>query len=511
MFETQKTYLCNQNMWSFWVLSLLLIVMDSCAVKLDSIQLKHGFQLSFKLLKEAQSLEFSALNGKVQYTIWSSSVKPKKGQVTGWGNDKRFIIKSVTFDDQGNYTQKSLKRTVLVNVKVKVVPSVIGKECVAGETLKISLRGLTSRQATLDFYSHDLNLTLVDHGLPIGKSHPNYYERLKVTTETIEVLNVNVSDMGNYTLQDDRGRKVLMVIMKLVDHHEKKLNPLVALMLLLGIPAGVCCCCRKRIFKKSGHPTTTTIVQSGNPIPPPGPPPSYNTVVDPAVPGLLYTWFVNPSCLMAINTPTYPAPGDSKVYPPPNPAFAPQPYYGGQHAMPPNLSLLKDLEQGISSEYSHNNPAYPPAVPEFPPGQLSQCSAASSIPPAPAVWNRIYKKSGHPTTTTNVQSGNLIPPLGPPPSYNTVVVPAIPGPINTPTYPAPGDSKVYPPPNPAFAPQPYYGGQHAMPPNLDVAPVMFHAPAGPAAVTGEINMNEISPATPLLTPSQPEVSLLSCS
>ncbi|XP_035387456.1 uncharacterized protein wu:fc21g02 [Electrophorus electricus] len=427
-------------MWSFWVLSLLLIVMDSCAVKLDSIQLKHGFQLSFKLLKEAQSLEFSALNGKVQYTIWSSSVKPKKGQVTGWGNDKRFIIKSVTFDDQGNYTQKSLKRTVLVNVKVKVVPSVIGKECVAGETLKIPLRGLTSRQATLDFYSHDLNLTLVDHGLPIGKSHPNYYERLKVTTETIEVLNVSVSDMGNYTLQDDRGRKVLMVIMKLVDHHEKKLNPLVALMLLLGIPAGVCCCCRKRIFKKSGHPTTTTNVQSGNLIPPPGPPPSYNTVVDPAVPGL-------------INTPTYPAPGDSKVYPPPNPAFAPQPYYGGQHAMPPNL--------GISSEYSHNNPAYPPAVPEFPPGQLSQWSAASSIPPAPA--------------------------------------------INTPTYPAPGDSKVYPPPNPAFAPQPYYGGQHAMPPNLDVAPVMFHAPAGPAAVTGEINMNEISPATPLLTPSQPEV------
>uniref|UniRef100_A0AAY5EN75 Immunoglobulin V-set domain-containing protein n=1 Tax=Electrophorus electricus TaxID=8005 RepID=A0AAY5EN75_ELEEL len=270
-------YICHKCLQSYVHFSSFPI--DSCAVKLDSIQLKHGFQLSFKLLKEAQSLEFSALNGKVQYTIWSSSVKPKKGQVTGWGNDKRFIIKSVTFDDQGNYTQKSLKRTVLVNVKVK--------ECVAGETLKIPLRGLTSRQATLDFYSHDLNLTLVDHGLPIGKSHPNYYERLKVTTETIEVLNVSVSDMGNYTLQDDRGRKVLMVIMKLVDHHEKKLNPLVALMLLLGIPAGVCCCCRKRIFKKSGHPTTTTNVQSGNLIPPPGPPPSYNTVVDPAVPGLV--------------------------------------------------------------------------------------------------------------------------------------------------------------------------------------------------------------------------------
>lgn len=34
-------------------------------------------------------------------------------------------------------------------------------------------------------------------------------------------------------------------------------NPLMALLLLLGIPAGICCCCRKKIFKKKATTATT--------------------------------------------------------------------------------------------------------------------------------------------------------------------------------------------------------------------------------------------------------------
>lgn len=36
-------------------------------------------------------------------------------------------------------------------------------------------------------------------------------------------------------------------------------NPLLALLLLLGIPAGICCCCRKKIFRKKA--TNATMLQ----------------------------------------------------------------------------------------------------------------------------------------------------------------------------------------------------------------------------------------------------------
>lgn len=36
-------------------------------------------------------------------------------------------------------------------------------------------------------------------------------------------------------------------------------NPLLALLLLLGIPVGICCCCRKKIFKKKA--TNATMLQ----------------------------------------------------------------------------------------------------------------------------------------------------------------------------------------------------------------------------------------------------------
>ena len=64
-------------------------------------------------------------------------------------------------------------------------------------------------------------------------------------------------------------------------HEDTGSNPLLALLLLLGIPAGICCCCRKKIFRKKATTTATHIVQAEGP--PPGGPPSYNSPSTPMV------------------------------------------------------------------------------------------------------------------------------------------------------------------------------------------------------------------------------------
>lgn len=86
----------------------------------------------------------------------------------------------------------------------------------AGETFRIPLGQLVKNDATLHFSNEDFNLTLVDHGSPVGNLHPDYMGRIQVTSNSIEVLNVNVSDVGNYTLSDRLNRKVKIISMYLV-------------------------------------------------------------------------------------------------------------------------------------------------------------------------------------------------------------------------------------------------------------------------------------------------------
>lgn len=81
-------------------------------------------------------------------------------------------------------------------------------ECIPGETLSISLEGIKLGDATLRFYSNHSVVTLVENGIPVGKSDPDYINRLKVSTEKIKVLNVNVSDVGRYQLTDHKSRNV---------------------------------------------------------------------------------------------------------------------------------------------------------------------------------------------------------------------------------------------------------------------------------------------------------------
>lgn len=87
--------------------------------------------------------------------------------------------------------------------------------CVAGQTFKIPLAGLVKNDATLHFSNQDFNLTLVDHGSPVGNSHPEYMGRIQVTPNSIELHSVNVSDVGNYTLRDRLNRRAVVYAMYL--------------------------------------------------------------------------------------------------------------------------------------------------------------------------------------------------------------------------------------------------------------------------------------------------------
>ncbi|XP_072533180.1 uncharacterized protein [Salminus brasiliensis] len=414
-------------MWRLWILLCTASLAES--QKTDYVELPFGHQLSIKLsLTRSDSLEFTSVDESQHYTVKSSFVTSKRGTVTGSGDSRRFIISSVNFDDEGTYIQKNFWNKVTSITKVKVLHKRGTRDCVPGETLSIWLDGIRKDEASLRFSNEDVNLMLVERGSPV-KNLPDYFGRIKVTSSSIQVLNVNVSDVGNYTLFDGQDRRAVTIRMYLVDHHEGiDASPLMALLLLLGIPAGVCCCCRKKIFRKSSQSTAMTTIHSQNMISPPGPPPAYNHPVAPVGPGPIYT-------------PGYPAPGESQVHPPPpNPGYPVQPQYGREPAMPQN-------PQGPASGY--------------PPAQPTQWTGPPYNPAAPAMY--------------------------------------------TPGYPTPGESQVHPPPlDPAYPPQPY-SGQPAMPFNPGFTPVMYSAPAGSETEGNKLKMNEMSAATPLLTPSQTEV------
>ncbi|MCI4376160.1 hypothetical protein PGIGA_G00185010 [Pangasianodon gigas] len=355
-------------MQGFWILLLAVQITYSCAATVYHEERMYGDQLSIRLSMGAEKLQFTSVDETDQHVLWSRFSITKRGTVTGRDGNRKFIIRSLTFDDQGIYTVLNLWNRKMSIHLLKVTTKRSSQNCVAGETFRIPLGGLAKNDATLHFSNEDFNLTLVERGSPVGNLHPEYMGRIQVTSNSIEVLNVNVSDVGNYTLRDRLNRKVKVISMYLVDHHQGiTAGPLTALLLLLGIPPCVCCCCRKKICKKNSQPTTNIpAVKFDNQVNPPGPPPAYINPAAPAGPPPVYT-------------PGYPAVGESTVHPPPNPTFPPQPPYSGHPAtspaMPPNPEF--------NPEYSNQNPLYPPAS-SFPPAQPPQWSGAPSNQPAPA-------------------------------------------------------------------------------------------------------------------------------
>jgi len=349
-------------MWSVVIVLAAVLSVESYAVHDLHERLAHGRQLKIYLPKSAEKLEFTPADDPSKtFLYWERGrIRMNKGRVSGTGSDRRWYIDKVTYEDQGTYTQRDYWNKEVSTVKVAVIPRHIYLKCLAGETLYISLEGIDLADAVLSFSGEAANVTLVRDGARVSQDLPDYWDRVWTHSMNIEIRNVNYSDEGRYSLKDRRDRLVSVTRMDLTDQKEYSGgNPLMALLLLLGIPAGICCCCRKKIFKKKG--TTAATLQTTPVHPPPigpvGPSPPYST---PGQPGAEYYHGPNPGM-------------DPTVHPPP------QTTGPGQWNGPPPSA-------GFSPGYQPQNPAYPPAGPAmFPPAQPPQWNGPppGQYPPGP--------------------------------------------------------------------------------------------------------------------------------
>ncbi|KAJ0051092.1 hypothetical protein NL108_012298, partial [Boleophthalmus pectinirostris] len=83
-----------------------------------------------------------------------------RGHVSGSGNDRRWYLEQVTFDDEGTYVQKDYWGKEISSLKVAVLAEKKAVQRVAGRTLYISLEGIRKEDATLRFYGQSDNVTL---------------------------------------------------------------------------------------------------------------------------------------------------------------------------------------------------------------------------------------------------------------------------------------------------------------------------------------------------------------
>ncbi|XP_072533181.1 uncharacterized protein [Salminus brasiliensis] len=186
---------------------------DPCTGKVD---VQFGHQLSIKLLKQVTSMSLTPVNKSQNYTIWSSSVKPNRGKVEGSGNNRRYVINSVTFEDQGDYTQQNTFKNGICVTKVKVLTSTDTKTCEVGQTLTIPLDVIKKNEASLRFSSDGVDLTLVTRGSPVFNLR-DFSKRINVTSSSIQVSNIQVADMGNYKILDVKGRVAKITTLKVID------------------------------------------------------------------------------------------------------------------------------------------------------------------------------------------------------------------------------------------------------------------------------------------------------
>ncbi|KAF3687066.1 hypothetical protein EXN66_Car002738 [Channa argus] len=301
----------------------------------------HGRQLRIFLPKGVEKLEFTPVDDPNKtFMCWERGrVRMNKGRVSGTGSDRRWYIDKVTYDDEGTYVQRDFWNKELSIIRVAVTRRLLGAnvncsvtaydddnvgvnfrhnyvKCIAGESLYISLEGIDLGSAFLSFSGEAGNFTLIRDGSPVSQDLSNYWDRVQTHSMNIEIKNVNYSDVGHYTLKDRKDRVVSVTRMDLTDHHDPSGSPLMALLLLLGIPAGICCCCRKKIFRKKD--TTATTLQTvpdavvHSPTGPVGPAPPYNMYYH----GPDYNMEMNPAY-----PPQYPAypPAGTAVFPPAQP------------------------------------------------------------------------------------------------------------------------------------------------------------------------------------------------
>ncbi|XP_034543065.1 cleavage and polyadenylation specificity factor subunit 6 [Notolabrus celidotus] len=357
-------------LWSCVILLSAALSVESYLVRDQHERLSHGRQLKIYLPKTAEKLEFSPADEPNKlFMYWERGhTRLTRGRVSGTGSDRRWYIDKVTYEDEGTYTQRDYWGKEISAVKVAVTPRHNYLKCVAGETLGISLEGLDLADSFLSFSGVAANVTLVREGARVSQDIPEYWDRVQTHSMKIEIRNVNVSDEGRYELKDRRDRLVSVTRMDLTDRHEySEGNPLMALLLLLGIPAGICCCCRKKIFKKKT--TNASTLQTSPeaihlpPAGPAGPAPPYDS---PGPAGGVYYHGPVPSMGPSMHPPPQPSGPGQWIGPPPSPGFNP--------AYPPQ------------------NAVYPPAGPQwngpppaqYPPGHCAPMGYAPVMYSSPA-------------------------------------------------------------------------------------------------------------------------------
>ncbi|KAI7811320.1 hypothetical protein IRJ41_013110 [Triplophysa rosa] len=270
------------------------------AVHATQKEVLHGNDLTLDIPDRTEKLKFISDDEKRHSTIWVRNGKVLKGQ-------KLRVVSHVTFDHAGTYTLLNAWNNEISSYTVKVKGKNKTMKCAPGETLDISLEGIKLENATLFFYNNGSIVTLVKSGEPVASRDPNYINRLKVTSETINVLNVNVSDVGEYILKDPK-RRIVSKSKLIVERHSPTSNKkaLIALVLLV-IPVIICCYCMMKICctdDKSNTANTNTLNGQPESVP------MCQTVTDPS------------QCY-----PTLPVQGQFQ-YPPP-------PQWNGQPAVPP--------------------------------------------------------------------------------------------------------------------------------------------------------------------------------
>ncbi|XP_041840222.1 cleavage and polyadenylation specificity factor subunit 6 [Melanotaenia boesemani] len=366
-------------MWRVLILLAASLGVESYTVQDSYERLTHGSQLKIYLSVSAEKMEFiSADNPTSTFVLWEKfRQRVSRGRVSGTGSDRRFYIDKVTYEDRGTYIQKNFWNKEISSVNVEVTPRQNYVKCVAGESLYISLEGVDQADANLFFSGPAANVTLVRDGARVSQDLPDYWDRVQANSMNIEIRHVNYSDEGQYTLRDRKDRVVSVTRMDLTDHHEYTSgSPLIALLLLLGIPTGICCCCRKKIFKKKA-PTSATLQTSSEmvhvpPSGPVGPCPPYSS---PGEPGLVNYYDPNSNMGPTVYPPPPntgpaagggfpPSPGFNPAYPPPNPSYPPP---GPAMAFP-----AQPQQWGYQPQDQ-----YPPA----PVGPMGYAPVTSSYPP----------------------------------------------------------------------------------------------------------------------------------
>ncbi|XP_029989212.1 uncharacterized protein LOC115418832 [Sphaeramia orbicularis] len=397
-------------MWLLLSLMSAALTVESYVVHDTSERLSHGRQLKIYLPKSTEKLVFVPIDNPAEVLYWDKrwSSRVTRGRVSGTGNDRRWYLDQVTFDDQGTYIQKDFWDKEISILKVAVLEKNNYIKRIAGESLYVSLEGIGEMDATLRFSGEHANQTLVRDGALVSQDIPDYWDRLRIHTKNIEIRNVNYTDVGRYYLYDRKNRLVSITRMDLTDHHDySEGNPLMALLLLLGIPAGICCCCRKKIFKSKANTASTQQASPGVAVPlpsgPVGPCPPYH---NPQQPGGAYY--------------PMPSPGMASTVHPPPPVAGP----GQWNGPPPS--------PGMNPGYPPQNPAYPPVAPgpqwsgpppgQYPPGPGGPMGYA----PAPVMYSSPAPPANEEIKMENLASSPAQPLLNAESQASTEPVPPVP-------------------------------------------------------------------------------------